>query len=636
LILPGIPFALSLALSISTAGRHLYWQDSGFFLVAVKELGVLYPPGFVLYVLLCKAWTLAMGAVDFTYAVHLFSATCAAFAAGTMAVAVRDLLATKGPVFHNAEEGGPLAEWVGVSIGCLAASGYTFWAAAILAKVYALYFLILCLLLWRMIRADESGRPRDFTIVAALIGLAWQAHPSAVNAGLALILFVAFHRRIVGLKGLAWRLGLAAVCATGPMLLIPLLANLGSSLNFARAGGGEGFLDYALGTRFTGRPGSFGLEMTRVADVARYGWEEFLGVGAVLVGAGVWRLWLENRRLLAGMAAWVLPVLGVTVAFKLEGQHDFWMEAAWIPLWMVAGVGLSFVGRAREIAILLALIGTIWSVVSNRKDLDQRDYALAETFGHLFLDHAAPHAAIFAESDDAQASMLYLQRIRGVRTDLALRSAVLETVPAGAAPALWYYERPRFEESGGKSDQEFLLPAGPMMRGPLLPGESLDPAIWDEPIPAEEVPSLFRRARGQFVHRDLDRLAVHPEPYEMRLLRTLLLARWYHAVVLSREGKLADAARIYESIFRSQPSMRDVPSLAYSAAVVEVGLGRYAAAEAEFKRLLALPVGSDQQARICYFLTGLCGQRPEAAEWRARALANPDLPADLRQKLTGN
>ena len=49
LILPGIPFALSLALSLSTAGSHCYWQDSGFFLVAVKELGILYPPGFALY-----------------------------------------------------------------------------------------------------------------------------------------------------------------------------------------------------------------------------------------------------------------------------------------------------------------------------------------------------------------------------------------------------------------------------------------------------------------------------------------------------------------------------------------------------------------------------------------------------------
>jgi len=108
LILPGIPFVLSLLLSFSTAGSHCYWQDSGFFLVAVKELGVLYPPGFALYVLICKAWTLALGFVDFTYAVHLFSAFCAAGAAGTLAVATRDLLRTKGPIFRTIGDDSPL------------------------------------------------------------------------------------------------------------------------------------------------------------------------------------------------------------------------------------------------------------------------------------------------------------------------------------------------------------------------------------------------------------------------------------------------------------------------------------------------------------------------------------------------
>src|ERR1051326_744808 len=154
-LLPAIPFVLSFALSLSTAGSHCYWQDSGFFLVAVKELGILYPPGFVVYELLCKAWTFALWFGDFPYAVRLVSSMCAALAAGTIAVATRDLLRTKGPIFRTVQEEGPIAEWIGVSNGCLAASGYTFWAAAILAKVYAFYYLVLTLLIWRMIRADE-------------------------------------------------------------------------------------------------------------------------------------------------------------------------------------------------------------------------------------------------------------------------------------------------------------------------------------------------------------------------------------------------------------------------------------------------------------------------------------------------
>ena len=72
LLVPGIPFALSLTLSLCTVGGTVYWQDSGFFLSGVKDPGVLYPPGFVLYLIVCKAWTLLLGFLDFTLAVHLF------------------------------------------------------------------------------------------------------------------------------------------------------------------------------------------------------------------------------------------------------------------------------------------------------------------------------------------------------------------------------------------------------------------------------------------------------------------------------------------------------------------------------------------------------------------------------------
>ena len=69
-LVPGVPFGLSLCLSLVTVGTHPFWQDSGLYLTAVQELGVLYPPGFVLYELLCRMWTLLFFFVDFTLAVH--------------------------------------------------------------------------------------------------------------------------------------------------------------------------------------------------------------------------------------------------------------------------------------------------------------------------------------------------------------------------------------------------------------------------------------------------------------------------------------------------------------------------------------------------------------------------------------
>lgn len=633
-VVPGIPFVVSFGLSLSTAGSHCYWQDSGFFLVAVKELGILYPPGFALYVLLCKAWTLAFWFLDFTYAVHLFSAACAAAAAGTIAVAARDLMRTKGPIFRTAEEEGPLAEWVGVCVGCLAASGYTFWAAAILAKGYAFYFLILSLLIWRMIRADEDQRPRDFTTVAALIGLAWQAHPSATLTGAALILFVAFHRKVVGWKGLGWRTGLAAACAMGPIHLLPLFKHAGgSALQFGDPGTLSGFFEYASGSRFTMNSGNFGLEGSRVASVGRYFWEEFLGIGALLVAAGACRLWTLNRRLLVGMAAWVIPVIVMTVLFKIEGQHDFWMVAAWIPLWLVGAVGLSMVGRLREAAVALALVGSIWAVIANRPDLDKRDDALAETLGRYYLSGIPKDKLFLTASDDAYATTIYLQRVRLENPSLNVRAPwdAMASYQGWLGGPFYWEKRP---SSATDRRWDRVVPVGPLFRLPR-PEETTEIEEWKEPLPAEQIPGLFRRERGQFVERRGEKLLVRPEAYERRLLRALLLARKNKADVRARQGKHAEAAVLYESILRLDPWMNEEASSVFPLAVIYVGLQRYEEAEAMFRKALALELEPAKRAEAYYFLTALCGNRPEAAEWKAKALASPALPAELRAKLEG-
>jgi tetratricopeptide (TPR) repeat protein len=478
-----------------------------------------------------------------------------------------------------------------------------------------------------MIRADEDQKPRDFTIVAALIGLAWQAHPSATLAGVALLLFVWFHRKVVGGKGIAWRVGLAALCAIGPIHLLPLFKHSNSALRFGDPGTLEGFAEYITGSRFTTLPNVWGLEGSRVASVGRYFWEEFLGIGALLVALGLFRLWRVNRRLLIGVAAWLLPVIVITVLFKLEGQHDFWMVAAWIPLWLVAGVGLTLVPKLRP---AVAAAGILWAVIANRSDLDQRNYTLAETFGEAYLKSVYSDGNLELVSDDAQSTVLYLQRIRKVSPEVELYGPIIH-IPRTVGSTFsmsedWYYEKPPPPEP----------PGGFWASGPTLltrkPSDKSIPA-WKEPIAAEEVPKLYRRARGQYL--DSSRATVRPEPYEKRLLRMLLLARKNLADQKAREGNHIPAMQLYESILALDPWMNEEPTAVYPLAVIYVGAARYDKAEETFKKVLGLDLEPAKRAEAYYFLAALCGARPEAAEWKTKALASPDLPAPLRAKLEG-
>ena len=81
--------------------------------------------------------------------------------------------------------------------------------------------------------------------------------------------------------------------------------------------------------------------------------------------------------------------------------------------------------------------------------------------------------------------------------------------------------------------------------------------------------------------------------------------------------------------------MNEEPTVVLPLAVAYVGMQKYEQAEALFKKAFALDLTPAKRAESFYFLAALCGNRPEAAEWRAKALASPDLAPELRQKLEG-
>lgn len=662
---PAVPVLLSLVLSAATTGPHLYWQDSGFFLVAIKQLGILYPTGFALYQLLCKGWTLLLFFVDFTLAVHLFSCLCAALAAGALAQAARELLRSKGPLFGGSADAAPedTIDWAAAATGCLAACGYTFWSAALLAKVYAFYYLILSLLLWRMIRADATGSRRDLTIVAALIGLAWQAHPSATTTGVALLLFVVAQRRALGWTGIAARLGVAAACALGPLLLLPLFASREPALMFGDPRTAAGFRDYLFGTRFTHVHGVFGFTESRFVSIGRYFWEEVLGIGFVLVLAGLVRLSRANRRLLLGLAAWVLPVVLVTVLFKMEGQHDFWFVAAWLPLWLAASVGLQAAARLApghpRLAIgTIALAGAIWAIAANAPDLTVRHYTLPEKLGRFYLEPLDPGAVLVIRSDNVLATTLYVQQVRGVRPDVVIvstsdlqddgrtarlmrrhpflrqpppspprrddRLAAFANTNGALTDHPLYFEVP--PPAALLRPDHALTFAGPMqkmvVRGPDPPP---DPKYWREPIPAEELARLDRRPRAQFNEYRPDGVRVRPETFEHRFLRDLLRARKHLADRTAGAGTaeaFRRSAEIYERIMELDPWMRDEAGAVFPLAGAYFGMKRYDLAEPWLRKALELELPAEAAAQVCQFLSVICRDtnRPdEAALWQKRA-----------------
>lgn len=677
--MPVLPFLVSLGLSGATLGDTVGWQDSGFFLTCVHEGVLLHPPGFVLWQALCRLWVALLFFLPFTVAVHLFSAACAAAAAAVLALAARQWL--EAPPFRlDGPAGDPGADIAAAATGCLAAAGYSFWASSVLAKPYAFFYLILAALVWRLLRAHETRRPRDFTIVAALIGLAWQAHPSATLAGPALLAFVALHARRLGAAGLAGRIALAALLAVGPSLAgYAVYGGRSSTSSFGAPDTLPAVLGYLSGARFVGRAEAFGLEPSRLADAARFAWEEFLGVGALLALAGLgWTARSRPRALLAA-AAWSVPVLLATVAFTVEGQHDFWLVSAWIPLYLFVAAGLDLLGRrAGPAAVgIAAVAGLLWSAFANGPDVSMRGYQGAETYGRLHLERLPEQAVFVVGSDDVSGACQYLQAVKNVRPDVALvrwsrleddwyLRALRSRHPELAAPdvaglraanpgvpgaglaafanANGFGSRPLyFEHCPEKrllhADLE-VVEAGLWWKLGRRGRTSPDPRDWQGLPSAETIPASFRRPRGQEIGMAPDgRLVAASEPYERRLLKALLKARIGWASVRLRERTpegVREAADLAVSVLRLDPASLETPQVLLLYGTALYALGREHPAETAFLEALELGLAPRGQAEARVYLALLARKRGDAAgaERRAReALSTPGLDPASRAEM---
>ncbi|HVR87865.1 MAG TPA: DUF2723 domain-containing protein, partial [Planctomycetota bacterium] len=412
---PGIPFLLSLLLSAGTVGTHVYWQDSGYFLTAVREMSVLYPHGFVLYLVLCKAWTIVAAPVlGFTLAVHAFSSLMAAAGAAFTALAARDFLTRLDPRKPP--------EIPAIGAGCLLSAGYCYGHAAILAKTYALAYALLALLLWLLVRAE---RKRDFLAMGAVLGLSWAAHPSAVLLVPGLLVYGWARRDRIRDWGWGFFGGvvlLAAACAFLPCLLLPVLSARESTADLAQPRSPKEVVAFLSGERFTQQEGAFGVSPSRMAAALRYAGEEYL-VAALPLVLGIWILARKHRPTAALLAGWVVPVVLVTLLFEGEGQFDQWLVFAYIPLALAVAVGLAaFLERGLRTAVGGIAAATLTMAAVNLPLLNQRGYLWAEQYGRMLLRNVDSGSALLLSRDDQIGICRYLQGLPGERTDVLLLS----------------------------------------------------------------------------------------------------------------------------------------------------------------------------------------------------------------------
>ncbi len=401
----------TLALYVRTAAPTIYALDSSGLTRAAVLVQPAHPPGYPLYVVLGKLFSLAVPVGDMGYRLNLMSAF---FAALTLATLV-GLLVVLGcrPV-------------VGAATALLLGGSYYFWSIATMAEVYALQAfltvaLVLALVLWR-----ADGRWRWLLLAALLLGLALSNHLTTVLLvpGIAVFGWLVLGRWPAIKSARSTWLAPLALLAFGPMLymLLPLRGDLHSV--------GE-VVDFALAhdfwqAVFAYSPAGYAHELVAMAGLL---WANFLGAGIVLGLVGLAGAAARDRELVilvgGGFLASFMFFSGYEVADKSL------MLAPVIVLWAVwVGLGLDTVlAGLDQLASrvparwglrlgLMGAVGLIWALNFPLADLsqDRRVRQQAEAV----LAAVAENAVVLVGSWVDLQPLLYLQDVEGERPDVEL------------------------------------------------------------------------------------------------------------------------------------------------------------------------------------------------------------------------
>jgi hypothetical protein len=412
----------------ATAPRTVALEDDGLFILSSYFLGIEHPPGFPLYTLLGKLFTLLpFGSV--AYRVHLMSALFGALTCGLLWICVRTLIEGRLPAYVAA---------LGLGLSPV------FWSQSLIADVYTFntfFFLVLVLLGLRASppSAGSPGNPRLLPWMALLFGLSLSNHwPLMLLVAPAFVVLLwplrgellrraglLFWLVVLGMLPYAWLVRRSwmdiPISFNGPLETVPEI------------------------WYFLSRAGYAGVDQSPTANwLDRVSFLRFLGgqlllqfavVGTLLAAAGFVVQWrLLGRRIGAFLAlAFLMPTVVLLLLlgfdYDLVTKHVFHVYPlpayAVAALWM--GLGFAWLLRrmparpARAIAAGAVLLALIAAVGGRSNQLANADWAAR--YARAVLDSLPRDAVLFVHGDADLPPIAYLHMVENVRPDITLYHA---------------------------------------------------------------------------------------------------------------------------------------------------------------------------------------------------------------------
>jgi tetratricopeptide (TPR) repeat protein len=405
-----------------TLGPTVTGEDSGELVTAAYTMGIAHPPGYPLWCILGKGFTLFPFG-DVAWRVNLMSAVFASLTVGIIC-----LIAIHITRNRIASVAGALAF----------AFSREFWEQSVIAEVYSLnaFFVALCTLL--LLRWNESRDRRLLFAFALALGLSLGNHNTMqVLAPVFALFILAVDRR----PWLRWKqYTLAGLCAVLPLavyLYLPLRSATNPPMDWGNPETLQGFMDVVLRRQytfmFTENPRSIGLFQQQCWAFLSLYVQEFTPWLAWVPLIGAVALWRRSRAataLLLGIGGAVLFSVILVNNFSIEREAIWVNNVFWIPVYMVVGIliggavdGLmrvKFVGLRREVGVATVVLVVASLLAWNWRHNDKSQYFFAHDFATNVFASMEPNAIYFPTADHATFPCIYLQAVEGARPDISI------------------------------------------------------------------------------------------------------------------------------------------------------------------------------------------------------------------------
>lgn len=415
----------ALGVYLSMLAPTVTGEDSGELIAAAYTLGIAHPPGYPLWCLLGKLFTLIVPFGPVAWRVGVMSAFWGAATASLICLIVikftRNRLAA-------------------LSSGLALAFSKELWEQSVVAEVYSLnaFLIALCILL--LVGWQDVRRKSLLYVFAVVYALGLCNHHTMHFLGPVFVLFImAVHRR-------PWRhwktylsmLGVAACVWLLVHLYLPIRSMANPRMDWGNPETWDNFwyvvLRHQYGLGFTANPHS----LARLRDQfgAFFGMYagQFTVWFAVVPLLGACLLWRMDRRrfgLIAGTFLYV--VVGFILILNFDSdRRSVWVNGTFfIPAYLLAailmGVAIAWIaslGRGRfpfaAAGLVLAVTVPTVPLWANYHANDKSNYYVAYDYAMNAFETLDENAIYFPEGDHRDFPLAYLQTVDGVRPDVTI------------------------------------------------------------------------------------------------------------------------------------------------------------------------------------------------------------------------